>query len=109
MTRQSNIQSLRDVWSALYWTIQRPDRCNRWEDVGGQIHALTAEATIATFLAGVQGTILSLSVNSSVTSTGLTAAKALSFMGILLDVISAFLALLSSNQKYPKSSVFLMV
>ncbi|THU82985.1 hypothetical protein K435DRAFT_871766 [Dendrothele bispora CBS 962.96] len=48
MTRQSNIQSLRDVWSALYWTIQRPDRRNRWEDVGGQIHALTAEATIAT-------------------------------------------------------------
>ncbi|THU77360.1 hypothetical protein K435DRAFT_846229, partial [Dendrothele bispora CBS 962.96] len=104
MTRQSKIQSLRDIWSALYWTIQRPDRRTRWEDVGGQINALTTEATIATFLAGVQGTILSLSVNSPVTSTGLTAAKTLSFMGILLDVISAFLALLSSTLLQSKIS-----
>ncbi|THU75257.1 hypothetical protein K435DRAFT_881241 [Dendrothele bispora CBS 962.96] len=46
MTRQSKIQSLRDIWSALYWTIQRPEKRTRWEDVGGQINALTAEATI---------------------------------------------------------------
>ncbi|KAK7464156.1 hypothetical protein VKT23_006322 [Stygiomarasmius scandens] len=105
MKRRHDVQTFSDFLRNIAWIFQRPDSRTRWEDVRGQITALTAEATIATFLAGVQGTILILSVNNATTtSSALIAAKTLSFMGILFDVISAFLALLSSTLLQAKIS-----
>ncbi|KAF5334128.1 hypothetical protein D9758_018621 [Tetrapyrgos nigripes] len=101
--RNSQAQSL-DIIGSIRWIIQRPDNRTRWDDLRSQIAALATEATIATFLASVQSTILGLSVNNASQSTALTATRALAFMGILLDVISAFLALLSSTLLQAKIS-----
>ncbi|KAJ7198128.1 hypothetical protein GGX14DRAFT_402155 [Mycena pura] len=67
-----------------------------WERVNNQIGSLTSEATIATFLAAVQSQVIALSYQDN--SSGVkVATNVLGFAGVLLDVITAFLALLSST------------
>ncbi|KAF7362674.1 hypothetical protein MVEN_00616700 [Mycena venus] len=67
-----------------------------WDTVKGQIGGLASEATIATFLAAVQSQIIALSYQDN--STGVkVATNTLGFAGVLLDVITAFLAVLSST------------
>ncbi|KAF7344284.1 hypothetical protein MVEN_01719800 [Mycena venus] len=67
-----------------------------WETVKSQVGGLTSEATIATFLAAVQSQILALSFQDNSTSLKITT-NAFGFVGILLDVITACLALLAST------------
>ncbi|KAJ7916274.1 hypothetical protein B0H13DRAFT_1998145, partial [Mycena leptocephala] len=67
-----------------------------WETVKSQVGGLTSEATIATFLAAVQSQILALSFQDNSTSLKITT-NAFGFVGILLDVIAACLALLAST------------
>ncbi|KAJ7077238.1 hypothetical protein C8R44DRAFT_826256 [Mycena epipterygia] len=67
-----------------------------WETIKAQIGNLASEAAIATFLAAVQSQIIALSYLDN--STGVkVATNILGFSGVLLDVITAFLALLSST------------
>ncbi|KAJ7258024.1 hypothetical protein C8J57DRAFT_1720948 [Mycena rebaudengoi] len=67
-----------------------------WETVKSQVGGLTSEATIATFLAAVQSQILALSFQDNSTSLKITT-NVFGFVGILLDVITACLALLAST------------
>ncbi|KAF9065374.1 hypothetical protein BDP27DRAFT_1424937 [Rhodocollybia butyracea] len=67
-----------------------------WETVKGQQARLSSTAGIATFLAGVQSQIIALSYQDNSTPARL-ATNITGFAGILLDVITAFLALLAST------------
>ncbi|KAJ7226223.1 hypothetical protein C8J57DRAFT_1731127 [Mycena rebaudengoi] len=67
-----------------------------WDAVKDRIGGLNSEATIATFLAAVQAQVLALSYQDN--STGVkVATNALGFAGVLLDVLTACLALLAST------------
>ncbi|KAJ7792233.1 hypothetical protein B0H14DRAFT_171784 [Mycena olivaceomarginata] len=67
-----------------------------WENAKDNIGALTAEATVATFLAAVQAQLIALSYQDNSTRLKV-ATNALGFSGLLLDVITACLALLASS------------
>ncbi|KAJ7789927.1 hypothetical protein B0H14DRAFT_3891495 [Mycena olivaceomarginata] len=67
-----------------------------WENAKDNIGALTAEATVATFLAAVQAQLIALSYQDNSTRLKV-ATNALGFAGLLLDVITACLALLASS------------
>ncbi|KAJ4473430.1 hypothetical protein C8J55DRAFT_519485 [Lentinula edodes] len=67
-----------------------------WETAKNQVGRLSSEATIATFLAAVQSQIIALSYQDNSTNIQI-ATNALGFAGVLLDVITAFLALLAST------------
>ncbi|KAJ7846065.1 hypothetical protein B0H14DRAFT_964002 [Mycena olivaceomarginata] len=58
--------------------------------------SLTSEATIATFLAAIQAQLVAISYQDNSTRLKV-ATNALGFAGLLIDVISACLALLASN------------
>ncbi|KAJ3852479.1 hypothetical protein EV368DRAFT_82499 [Lentinula lateritia] len=66
-----------------------------WESAKNQVGRLSSEATIATFLAAVQSQIIAISYQDNSTNIQI-ATNALGFAGVLLDVITAFLALLAS-------------
>ncbi|KAJ7326267.1 hypothetical protein DFH08DRAFT_885244 [Mycena albidolilacea] len=67
-----------------------------WENARDNVGALTAEATVATFLAAVQAQLIALSYQDNSTRLKV-ATNALGFAGLLLDVITACLALLASS------------
>ncbi|KAJ6545680.1 hypothetical protein B0H19DRAFT_286567 [Mycena capillaripes] len=67
-----------------------------WETIKGQVGGLTSEAAIATFLAAVQSQIVALSYQDN-SSRLKTATNALGFAGVLLDVITACLAMWASS------------
>ncbi|KAJ7190330.1 hypothetical protein GGX14DRAFT_408102 [Mycena pura] len=67
-----------------------------WEAAKSQIGGLTSEAAIATFLAAVQAQIIALSYQDNSTRLKI-ATNSLGFAGVLLDVITACLALLAST------------
>ncbi|GAW05839.1 hypothetical protein LENED_007723 [Lentinula edodes] len=66
-----------------------------WESAKNQVGRLSSEATIATFLAAVQSQIIAISYQDNSTNIQI-ATNALGFAGVLLDVMTAFLALLAS-------------
>ncbi|KAF9065001.1 hypothetical protein BDP27DRAFT_1425180 [Rhodocollybia butyracea] len=67
-----------------------------WDSVRDQQVRLSSVASIATFLAAVQSQIIALSYQDNSTAAHL-ATNITGFAGILLDVITAFLALLAST------------
>ncbi|KAJ7512003.1 hypothetical protein B0H11DRAFT_721085 [Mycena galericulata] len=81
---------------ALFWLLTHMSDVMEFDRVKAQIISLTSEATIATFLAAVQAQIIALSFQDNSTRVKITT-NALAFAGVLLDVIAAFLALLSST------------
>ncbi|KAJ7130375.1 hypothetical protein C8R44DRAFT_872187 [Mycena epipterygia] len=76
--------------------VTSPTHGMEWETIKAQVGYLTSEATIATFLAAVQSQIIALSYGNNSTHVKV-ATNILGFAGVLLDVIAAFLALLSST------------
>jgi hypothetical protein len=64
--------------------------------VKAQIVALSTEASIATFLSGVQAQIIALTFTNNSTRLKV-AANAFGFMGLMWDVIAAFLGLYTST------------
>ncbi|KAJ7463684.1 hypothetical protein FB451DRAFT_1265217 [Mycena latifolia] len=85
-----------DDTSKVLWLLTRMRNVLDWERIRDQIGSLTSEATIATFLAAAQSQVITLSYQDN--STGVkVATNVLGFAGVLLDVITAFLALLSST------------
>ncbi|KAK7451062.1 hypothetical protein VKT23_012737 [Stygiomarasmius scandens] len=86
---------LRNVFSYI---VKKPGDRRNWRHLAVQRDALKTEATIAAFLSGVQQSVFSLASNSTSTPTiALTAAKTLALIGLILDIIAAFLAHLSST------------
>ncbi|KAJ7825454.1 hypothetical protein B0H13DRAFT_2442400 [Mycena leptocephala] len=69
---------------------------NQWETVKNQVGDLVSAATIATFLAAVQSQIIALSYQDNSTHLK-TATNVLGFAGVLLDVTSACLGLMTST------------
>ncbi|KAJ7836487.1 hypothetical protein B0H13DRAFT_1913046 [Mycena leptocephala] len=91
-----SLAGLHPYFGAVVYLFLAAQSKQDWETVKGQVGSLTSEAAIATFLAAVQSQILALSYQDNSTCVK-TATNALGFAGVLLDVITACLALLAST------------
>ncbi|KAK7451064.1 hypothetical protein VKT23_012739 [Stygiomarasmius scandens] len=87
-----------DLKNVFWYIVRKPSGRRNWRHLAVQRDALTTEATIAAFLSAVQQSVFGLASDSTSTpTTALTAAKTLALIGLILDIIAAFLAYLSST------------